>query len=79
MLDPVFVDTSEGRAVVADSLKPQVEKELEKVGNKKPINEEKGIKNKPKGKIRTEEVDDETQSSGNVTQEDEEIEVRRGK
>lgn len=79
MLDPVFVDTSEGRAVVADSLKSQVEKELEKVGNEKLMNVETEIKNKPKGKIKTEEVDDGSQSSGNVTQEDEEVEVRRGK
>lgn len=79
MLDPVFVDTSEGRAVVADSLKPQIEKELEKVLKEEPVNEEKGIKNKPRGKINTEEFDDDSSSSGNVTQEDKQIEVKKGK
>lgn len=82
MLDPVFVDTSEGRAVVADSLKPQVDNELEKetdasVNTEKEKKEQ--MKIKPKSKKRPEEVDDESDSSCNVTQEDKQIEVKRGK
>lgn len=75
MLDPVFVDTSEGRAVVADSLKPPVQKVLEKVTIEEPVTDKKEIKNKPKGKIKTEEVSDES----NVNPEDAEIEVKKGK
>lgn len=76
-MDPVFIDTSEGRAVVADSLKPQVQKEFEKVGKEEPVNEEKGIKNKSKAKIKTEEVDDESNSSD--FEEDRRVEVKKGK
>lgn len=79
MVDPVFVDTSEGRAVVADSLKPQVKRESKKIKEQEPVNEEMGNKNKSKDKRKTEEVLDESESSGNVSEEEKQVKVKKGK